>query len=348
MCASILKTLDIPEFPVRGSLCGQGHWERIKLYDVSHHYQEVTILIEDAGRFKSFAHWLKIAKNCIENEISLRPVGGGLFSRERKFYLIAKKTMALEELVKKIQMFESVKFITGNPNDVREYPVLHHYSLYDRSTGLVFEGIGNDCITLRGKGIIITAVIPIYAALNILFNSAIIVPKIVYLTSRIFYDYVVREDRTVTMGAIAKERIKEMGWTVWESIRNIVRTPFYAIGFMLGTLYMIVDPLNGMKWAGCFEYQWNHTIPVTSSFCFCPQRDFFKDGPRTFLLARCLSPQAYLNENRQVVSLKGDKVKKNLRVSEPMLASLLSIPFCCNFSFPSTDHLQASSSVESM
>ena len=129
----------------------------------------------------------------------------------------------------------------------------------DTSTGFVFGGpdCGNTCVELRKKGVYLAIAMPFYTAGVMAYNVGRIVPVIVYLAIHSFVEYY-SENRKKTLKSTVLEHLKQMGIETGVSLRNIVRTPFYAIRMMMGCLWALVDPFNGMKIIGSFEHHWNH------------------------------------------------------------------------------------------
>lgn len=353
---SFCNALDIPKFPVEGSVFGYKHWERFDVYKQDPRFKEQLYRISKAeGNLFRGTSWRKVTKDLKGLGVKLRsPIEGG--SKEGKnvryYRLVISSDENFKDVISGIENLNSITKI----QPIQEEELLwnfEHFSLHDKSTNLVFEGFGNTQITLRGKGFAIAIATPFYALGTLCYNLIRIIGVIFYLSIRIFYDYAKAAKESRSLKVIVKDRFKVMGWQTWISVRNIIRTVFFAPGFFLGAIYMIIDPYNGMKITGCFEYHWNHRLPIERSWWFVPQRDFHLEGGgkienlgnSTFALAGCLIPRAQTVSDGDGYKLaylsKEDEdpvVKTNRKITNIHKDFLLfSFPFCLPISFPAKE-----------
>ncbi len=150
------------------------------------------------------------------------------------------------------------------------------------------EGIG-ECLVYNEKkcedhysiDVVVTLLTPLHAGGVVVYNLLRIVPVVIYLAGRIFYDWHKDKDNEQRpLKEFAAMHVKEMGYQTWLSIANIIRTPYYAGGMMAGLLYGIVNPWSGRRMAMAFERAWNHNMTVDQGFWSIngAQKRYFFEG----------------------------------------------------------------------
>ncbi len=161
--------------------------------------------------------------------------------------------------------------------------------IIDRST-LDDQGNGEAFLYAKKNSMdhhyIATAVLfasPFYIAGTMIYNALRIVPVALYLIARIPYDYCTQKEgvKHRSFFAVTGHHIAQIGYQTWLSITNIVKAPFYGLGFMFGVLYgLVIDPLNGRKIVAYCETAWNHNISRYRSVwsIFGPMKGFRFEG----------------------------------------------------------------------
>ncbi len=336
---AVLKSLDIPQFPVEGAIFGQGHWQRCEI-EQEHKTIDLTITThEKLNFFSSWKLWWDIHRLGVGIEkISPNPGAPALRDGEIAYRLSITQGQTFDEIFEKIQGLASVRKIAPQGEEKRVWLTIRN-AILDTSTNTLYEGFGNISITLRIKGLGIAAVTPIYAFLTIAYNLARLVLVNIYLIGYIFYEYS-RNSENQTFKQITQAKLGIMGEQTWHSIRNCLRTPFFAIGFFFSALYMFIDPYNGLKMAGSFEHHWNHCIVLDKAWWFIPMKNFrFEGGGKpenlgqsTFYLAGCLAPRArtiHKGGTWHIANLSTNHIKLDQRIGLRTREFFLFLfPFC--------------------
>lgn len=155
------------------------------------------------------------------------------------------------------------------------------------------------------------AVMPLYVAGAIAYNVLRILPIVVYISICLIYEkssgkQIFAEDR--------KFKVRDITDQIGKSLWNVIRTPYYALGFFFGLIYSLLSPLNGRKVAAGFEREWNHGIDRYRSIWSVQgrQKDFLFEGggapshlgEHAFYLSGCYQPNAIVTyENGKVIKI---------------------------------------------
>jgi len=216
--------------------------------------------------------------------------------------------------------------------DVEVEETIYRLSAYADTSTLDENGDGEayvfekkDCMQHMNIAISVLIAEPFHAAGTILFNAVRIIPVVTYLAVTIFTADPSKEG---ILGQRTVSHIKEMGEQIWLSIANIIRTPYYLLGILVGTLFAFVDPLNGRKIVYSFEQAWNHNLDRKHSYWSVngPQVHFAfeggsegKLGRHAFCIPGCYYPNAVaIYKNHQLVGMKtlGGRALSNVLVIE--------------------------------
>ncbi len=305
-----LYILDIPQFPVQGKILGSAHWKEIAV-------QNADYTVEVQLTRQANSSWKKVF-----NELSLQrrdqSLNFGLdvlkkapkeTSTRAKLLLRFPSKYAFDDILDVIRNSSSIADLQTK-GEITENILKKEILYHDTSTGIVYDGADgiahNGCFNLRLKGFGLLLGVPLYALLSIIYNLIKIIPTIIYLTAQIFIVYhSQKEEEPKTFNEIAWTHIKEMAFETGASFRNILRTPFFALGMFGGALIAIFSPLNGMKIAGSFEYHWNHRVSKFNPGCYCffhPMRKFTLSillVGGVYYLAPCLSPKGIVKVDHQ-------------------------------------------------
>lgn len=309
------KAIDIPQFPVQGALLGHKHWK--KIYKCKEYYRFEIELEKDKRQ-----SWATIQDQFLENGAKQVEIlkSKGLPKNKIKFAICIKPNdkNAIELLesqrFKKNPLFNDIELKSTNflSGDVCKVKTEDFY--LDTSTGIVYSGnnVGNNCVTLRIKGFLLLFLIPICAIVSIAYNICRIAPAIIYIIGHAIHTcFFQKGDQKITFKAVVWDHTKDGLRQIWMCVRNVIRTPFFIIGMYVGAIWEIMDPLNGMKMVGSFEYFWNHRVSkhddnVMLLIMCCPTENFKmgwtdpkKLGTSVNYLVPCMSPEAIVSVDHE-------------------------------------------------
>lgn len=142
------------------------------------------------------------------------------------------------------------------------------------------------------------AITPVHMVAAIAYNVIRVAVVPFYILGWLLYESCtgnkIEEKRPFTLTDIPQE----MGKSIW----RIIKAPFYAVAFMYGALYSLVDPLNGRKLGSYLERDWNEGVTRSEGYWSIggPQALWHWEGRGTpsklgrngFYLAGCWQPIA--------------------------------------------------------
>ena len=195
--------------------------------------------------------------------------------------------------------------------------------LRDKDTGLIYKDESRSA--LRGKVIfLILPFTPVLVAGLIVYNILRIIPVIIYVTGKFFYDCYKGNPLYLDPSngpekskmKHAKDKAKLLSQELLRSIRNIGSAIFYGIALMFSAIYMIFDPFNGRKMYASYELLLNHRIPLKESWWSIagPQKHFSLHiiGDNGFIMAGCLQAQAQTDMEpvEELIKIKDQSFKQ--------------------------------------